>query len=379
MALCRTVGEKQYRAQGLVLVRHIGTLGWSWGLGVQPCAHSRFAAWFDVSFSCHVCLKSANFGAQGGVDWAWLWKQSLSSFSAQTFMEEVKSRGPFIYSVLESAQAFLAQHPFQEPEESLTDGKGLAHVTLGANRQSHVSDAVTVEGKQLSRLITQGVCAQINTQQNWFSALWCVVQKTAYHLGNTPLIYGSHCLFISSPWRTKAVISLLFIPLFQTSSPVGPVSFLLFTSSSVPLFHHSHGSPQLLLCDFSFFLLLLPLPPHRRVSAQAHPKHQPLRVETGQRGQRPVGEADCTLCRPPQVRRLNHVSSRTGARSALRRFNCLGFLIRLHGYCFRSVSNSTAGKPGNSSFHLNTAGTDVHFTVTCFIGGKLSPLFFFLF
>lgn len=40
-------------------------------------------------------------------------------------MEDVKSRGPFIYSVLESAQAFLAQHPFQEPEETLTDGKGL--------------------------------------------------------------------------------------------------------------------------------------------------------------------------------------------------------------------------------------------------------------
>uniref|UniRef100_A0AAX7T504 Dystrophin related protein 2 n=1 Tax=Astatotilapia calliptera TaxID=8154 RepID=A0AAX7T504_ASTCA len=43
----------------------------------------------------------------------------------QAFMEDVKSRGPFIYSVLESAQAFLAQHPFQEPEETLTDGKGL--------------------------------------------------------------------------------------------------------------------------------------------------------------------------------------------------------------------------------------------------------------
>uniref|UniRef100_A0A671W5W0 Dystrophin related protein 2 n=1 Tax=Sparus aurata TaxID=8175 RepID=A0A671W5W0_SPAAU len=41
----------------------------------------------------------------------------------QAFMEDVKSRGPFIYSVLESAQAFLAQHPFQEPEETLTDGK----------------------------------------------------------------------------------------------------------------------------------------------------------------------------------------------------------------------------------------------------------------
>uniref|UniRef100_A0A8C7D318 Dystrophin related protein 2 n=1 Tax=Oncorhynchus kisutch TaxID=8019 RepID=A0A8C7D318_ONCKI len=41
----------------------------------------------------------------------------------QVFMEDVKSRGPFIYSVLESAQAFLAQHPFQEPEETLPDGK----------------------------------------------------------------------------------------------------------------------------------------------------------------------------------------------------------------------------------------------------------------
>ncbi|XP_033949611.1 dystrophin-related protein 2 isoform X2 [Pseudochaenichthys georgianus] len=41
----------------------------------------------------------------------------------QAFMEDVKSRGPFIYSVLESAQAFLAQHPFQEPEETLADGK----------------------------------------------------------------------------------------------------------------------------------------------------------------------------------------------------------------------------------------------------------------
>lgn len=43
----------------------------------------------------------------------------------QAFMEDVKSRGPFIYSVLESAQAFLAQHPFQEPDEMLPDGKGL--------------------------------------------------------------------------------------------------------------------------------------------------------------------------------------------------------------------------------------------------------------
>lgn len=45
-------------------------------------------------------------------------------------MEDIKSRGPFIYSVLDSAQAFLAQHPFQEPEETLTDGKGLRTFTL---------------------------------------------------------------------------------------------------------------------------------------------------------------------------------------------------------------------------------------------------------
>uniref|UniRef100_A0A8C7ZT61 Dystrophin related protein 2 n=1 Tax=Oryzias sinensis TaxID=183150 RepID=A0A8C7ZT61_9TELE len=38
-------------------------------------------------------------------------------------VNRIPSRGPFIYSILESAQAFLTQHPFQEPEETLTDGK----------------------------------------------------------------------------------------------------------------------------------------------------------------------------------------------------------------------------------------------------------------
>lgn len=47
--------------------------------------------------------------------------------SHQAFMEDVKSRGPFIYSVLESAQSFLAQNPFQEPEETLAESKG--HLT----------------------------------------------------------------------------------------------------------------------------------------------------------------------------------------------------------------------------------------------------------
>ncbi|KAK6480345.1 dystrophin-related protein 2-like [Huso huso] len=42
------------------------------------------------------------------------------------FMEDVKSRGPFIYSVLESAQDFLSQHPFVDPEETLPDSKDVS-------------------------------------------------------------------------------------------------------------------------------------------------------------------------------------------------------------------------------------------------------------
>uniref|UniRef100_A0ACB8FX80 Uncharacterized protein n=1 Tax=Sphaerodactylus townsendi TaxID=933632 RepID=A0ACB8FX80_9SAUR len=45
---------------------------------------------------------------------------------ASAFMEEVKSRGPYIYSVLESAQAFLTQHPFEEVEESNPNNKARA-------------------------------------------------------------------------------------------------------------------------------------------------------------------------------------------------------------------------------------------------------------
>ncbi|XP_051486412.1 dystrophin-related protein 2 isoform X2 [Apus apus] len=42
------------------------------------------------------------------------------------FMEEVKSRGPYIYSVLESAQAFLSQHPFEELEEPASESKDVS-------------------------------------------------------------------------------------------------------------------------------------------------------------------------------------------------------------------------------------------------------------
>ncbi|KAM6427267.1 dystrophin-related protein 2 isoform 4-T6 [Liasis olivaceus] len=42
------------------------------------------------------------------------------------FMEEVKSRGPYIYSVLESAQDFLTQHPFEDVEDVNLDSKDVS-------------------------------------------------------------------------------------------------------------------------------------------------------------------------------------------------------------------------------------------------------------
>lgn len=70
----------------------------------------------------------------------------------QAFMEDVKSRGPFIYSVLESAQAFLAQHPFQEPDEMLPDGKGmllflttLLHYTPATSNSTHFKKHLSID------------------------------------------------------------------------------------------------------------------------------------------------------------------------------------------------------------------------------------------
>nr|XP_061786025.1 dystrophin-related protein 2-like [Nerophis lumbriciformis] len=58
----------------------------------------------------------------------------------QAFMEDVKSRGPFIYSVLESAQSFLAQHPFQEPEETPAEGKdAMLNVSRSVWKQANVA------------------------------------------------------------------------------------------------------------------------------------------------------------------------------------------------------------------------------------------------
>uniref|UniRef100_A0AAR2KM46 Dystrophin related protein 2 n=1 Tax=Pygocentrus nattereri TaxID=42514 RepID=A0AAR2KM46_PYGNA len=80
--------------------------------------------------------------------------QHQREFHQVAFMEDVKSRGPFIYSVLESAQAFLAQHPFQEPEETLPDGKGLLPFlnTLPKRRMLNVSRSVWKQANVASDL-----------------------------------------------------------------------------------------------------------------------------------------------------------------------------------------------------------------------------------
>ncbi|KAM8965257.1 LOW QUALITY PROTEIN: dystrophin-related protein 2 [Sarcophilus harrisii] len=61
---------------------------------------------------------SAQLPLQGAVALVQKEKETHSAF-----MEEVKSRGPYIYSVLESAQAFLSQHPFEELEEPHCENK----------------------------------------------------------------------------------------------------------------------------------------------------------------------------------------------------------------------------------------------------------------
>lgn len=164
----------------------------------------------------------------------------------------------------------------------------------------------------MSWLITQDLTTQINTHQHWFfSFMMCSLEdsippgKSSTDLWIPP----SFCFlsFKESRQSSSSSPSLCSEPPHQSALPL----FIFFClSSSVPLFRLSHVSPQLLLYNISVLLLLLlpPPPPCRRVSAPPHPKRQPLRVETGQRGQWPVGEADGPMCGPPQVS-LNHVSS----------------------------------------------------------------------
>lgn len=207
MALCRTVVQKQYRAQGRAVSPHRHAW-WSPALGLAPTAASP-PLWClrRRSLSRPVCLKICRFGSAAPRGANLGVKRISVSVSAQTFMEDVKSRGPFIYSVLESAQAFLAQHPFQEPEETLTEGKGpLAsraaspwcrpmsrlRAAQGERQSSHggihagktgryealdtAPSLLAHSGKaSVSRLITEHLGPQINKQQHWSCPLWCVV------------------------------------------------------------------------------------------------------------------------------------------------------------------------------------------------------------
>uniref|UniRef100_A0A3B3U4B2 Dystrophin related protein 2 n=1 Tax=Poecilia latipinna TaxID=48699 RepID=A0A3B3U4B2_9TELE len=93
----------------------------------------------------------------------------------QAFMEDVKSRGPFIYSVLESAQAFLAQHPFQEPEETLTDGKEVSP----RRRILNVSRSVWKQANVASDLWEKLTARCVDRHRHMERTLECLLQIQA--------------------------------------------------------------------------------------------------------------------------------------------------------------------------------------------------------
>ncbi|XP_023675689.1 dystrophin-related protein 2 isoform X3 [Paramormyrops kingsleyae] len=78
----------------------------------------------------------------------------------QAFMEEVKSRGPFIYSVLESAQAFLTQNPFEEVEETLADSKDASPRRRALNVSRAVWKQASVAGDLWEKLTARCVDRQ---------------------------------------------------------------------------------------------------------------------------------------------------------------------------------------------------------------------------
>ncbi|KAL4695387.1 hypothetical protein H8959_000482 [Pygathrix nigripes] len=73
------------------------------------------------------------------------------------FMEEVKSRGPYIYSVLESAQAFLSQHPFEELEEPHSESKDTSPKQRIQNLSRFVWKQATVASELWEKLTARCV------------------------------------------------------------------------------------------------------------------------------------------------------------------------------------------------------------------------------
>ncbi|KAK2504473.1 hypothetical protein MC885_013560 [Smutsia gigantea] len=76
---------------------------------------------------------------------------------ALAFMEDVKSRGPYIYSVLESAQAFLSQHPFEELEEPCSESKDTSPKQRIQNLSRFVWKQATVASELWEKLTARCV------------------------------------------------------------------------------------------------------------------------------------------------------------------------------------------------------------------------------
>ncbi|XP_044538487.1 dystrophin-related protein 2 isoform X2 [Gracilinanus agilis] len=95
---------------------------------------------------------SAQLPLQGAVVLVQKEKETHSAF-----MEEVKSRGPYIYSVLESAQAFLSQHPFEELEEPHCENKDASPKQKIQNLSRFVWKQATVASELWEKLTARCV------------------------------------------------------------------------------------------------------------------------------------------------------------------------------------------------------------------------------
>lgn len=188
-------------------------------------------------------------------------------------MEEVKSRGPYIYSVLESAQAFLSQHPFEELEDTASESKGL-WISPFLALPCHSSSWAGPERMEWRWYAQSGmsVLCLMSSYAMLFpttDVLWCSVLECSREL--LPLKRERADRGLGGCWMHRGGIPLSSFPwIFRF-----PFSLLSFNLLPILLW-----TGLLFLLSISLLLCL-----HRCVSPAPYPKHQPLCLEAGKCGQ----------------------------------------------------------------------------------------------
>lgn len=162
-----------------------------------------------------------------------------------------------------------------------------------------------------------------------------------------------------------------FIPNLLNSQPCLCFFFFYVFLCSTILSHLSCFC--VISVSFIFFLLLL-------LPADVSPRRRILNVSRSVWKQANVASDlwEKLTARCVDRHRSASIASALGPEpwSGLRRFNCLGFLINLHGYCVRYVSTSTVGEPRNQ--HCRDP-RPFYSHVLYWRFSKLSLLFFFIF